>query len=1284
MPEEKEKTIPVRVALRIRPLVPKETGDGCKECIRCVPGNAQVIIGDDKAFTYDYVFGSSSRQEDLYSETVIPLLEGFFKGYNATVLAYGQTGSGKTYSMGTAFTMCNETSEERGVIPRLIKTVFDWIDERKDKTEFLLKASFLEIHNEEIHDLLNPCSLEESKIAIRETHDGGIKIAGLQEVAVTSGADMVQCLEQGSASRATGATAMNSRSSRSHAIFTITLEQKELKGSELKKAKFHLVDLAGSERVKKTHAQGERFKEGVNINKGLLALGNVISALSDELRKSNAHVPYRDSKLTRLLQDSLGGNSNTMMIACVSPADSNFEETLNTLRYADRARQIKNKPIVNLDPAAAELARLRQQVQLLQMQLIQGQTITGTNPTGTSHESTAANIQELADRITELESENEKLSAELHASVDQNTQMYEKVLVAELARDKVFRKFNELKSHFSSKVDVKVTDTKDEVEPNVSLVEELQTKLHELEDTFNSSTQLEDAVKNEEQNTSAGSEHPDECDDSSHPSSPSDASFVSQHALRQAELGRQLQELTKALALKEELANKMVANDSRLTSMRKQYEDTVRELEGEISRLEKEKANLSVALTNAKSGNCDGKIKEKNRSRVKELEAKILELKKKQVEQQKMLKLKEQSDSTIKKLNSEIQGMKSIRVKLMRQMKEESERFRALKAQKEKEINTLKQQGRKRQFEFKKLESIHMKQQAVLKRKTEEVTAVQKRLKMALDRQKEAADKRSTQQQQQQKQAEGLLPRMKSWLSHEVEVLVSVGQARQTLENLIDDRKVLSRQLAELRSEEQDEDDEPAAKKMVQEGGTPGDKKSKSHDLQKKRTALEHELELRSAQIAGLQHKILDAEQGEKSKHRWNNIHTMAEAKAGLQALLNMTVAAKLINATADKSRGELEQQCQEFRSREQSNIQEHQAEIAKLKQSHEDSMMRLKEEHEEKVQCLLQQIASNENSQEETKEQLQEQLEALRKENSKLNEQLKQLKDVFETDSPLPESKKKNSLKTSQTVEVEDDDWAMGLSDESEAEDSTERDPDWVETPVSPDTPMVPRQRKFGRRTRSTEASSLSIIKNPGRVQGCTCTGKCATNNCSCKKGSSSCSEECSCKAVKCVNRLPKPLQAVPSLATVSASDFESEPSPRSNVGGDERKTLIEVKNIPVKELKSDKKNMPSSMRQNGTENKLVSRKRPKVFNKPHSSSSVSSSDEDLVLSNQRGFTRPGTTSARSFPVHGSSKTPGFSFGSAKKVIVKKSMTKFHPENKRKRKLLKPANTASSLGVKP
>lgn len=166
MPEEKEKVIPVRVALRIRPLVPKEIGEGCQQCIRCVPGNAQVVIGEDKAFTYDYVFDTLSKQEDLYTDTVIPLLEGLFKGYNATVLAYGQTGSGKTYSMGTAFTMCNETSKEQGVIPRLINTVFDWINERKEKTEFLLKASFLEVLMEIYYTVRNRLSSNDATVIL--------------------------------------------------------------------------------------------------------------------------------------------------------------------------------------------------------------------------------------------------------------------------------------------------------------------------------------------------------------------------------------------------------------------------------------------------------------------------------------------------------------------------------------------------------------------------------------------------------------------------------------------------------------------------------------------------------------------------------------------------------------------------------------------------------------------------------------------------------------------------------------------------------------------------------------------------------------------------------------------------------------------------------------------------------------------------------------------------------------------------------------------------------------
>ncbi|CAM1309470.1 KIF4A (predicted) [Pycnogonum litorale] len=180
--------------------------------------------------------------------------------------------------------------------------------------------------------------------------------------------DVMVTLQRGSLARSTGSTAMNAHSSRSHAIFTINLE-KLSKGNpdDQTRAKFHLVDLAGSEKANRTQAQGERFKEGVNINKGLLALGNVINSLCDK----SSHVPYRDSKLTRLLQDSLGGNSHTVMIARVSPADYNIEKTLNTIRYADRARKIKNKPIVNRDPQSIEINNLKQLIGQLKSQLLE-------------------------------------------------------------------------------------------------------------------------------------------------------------------------------------------------------------------------------------------------------------------------------------------------------------------------------------------------------------------------------------------------------------------------------------------------------------------------------------------------------------------------------------------------------------------------------------------------------------------------------------------------------------------------------------------------------------------------------------------------------------------------------------------------------------------------------------------------------------------------------------------------------------------------------------------------
>ncbi|PPR89108.1 hypothetical protein GOBAR_AA31572 [Gossypium barbadense] len=417
----------VKVAVHVRPLIGDEKLQGCKDCVTVTSGKPQVQIGTH-SFTFDHVYGSTgSPSSSMFEECIVPLVDGLFQGYNATVLAYGQTGSGKTYTMGTGF----KDGCQTGIIPQVMNALFGKIESLKHQIEFQLHVSFIEILKEEVRDLLDPTSLNKSDAAspntgkvhvpgkppiqIRESSNGVITLAGSTEVSVSTLKEMAACLEQGSLSRATGSTNMNNQSSRSHAIFTITLEQmrklnpvsgdgspNDIMSEEYLCAKLHLVDLAGSERAKRTGSDGMRFKEGVHINKGLLALGNVISALGDEKkRKEGVHVPYRDSKLTRLLQDSLGGNSRTVMIACISPADINAEETLNTLKYANRARNIQNKPVVNRDPMSNEMLKMRQQLEHLQAELC---------ARGGSDE---VQVSVLKERIAWLEAANEDLCQEL-------------------------------------------------------------------------------------------------------------------------------------------------------------------------------------------------------------------------------------------------------------------------------------------------------------------------------------------------------------------------------------------------------------------------------------------------------------------------------------------------------------------------------------------------------------------------------------------------------------------------------------------------------------------------------------------------------------------------------------------------------------------------------------------------------------------------------------------------------------------------------------------------------
>ncbi|CAO3696526.1 unnamed protein product [Rhizopus stolonifer] len=318
----------VQVALRIRPLTdldraqPRFRHVSSEDVLKPQEKTVQVV-SQNKQFTFDHVFGTKSKQEDIFNRVGEPMIRKFMDGYNTTFIAYGQTSSGKTYTMGTS------SINQQGIVPSAMSLLFELLPKHQS-----LIISFIEIYNEEVHDLLN----QNQPVTIREDGKGKIHWTGAEKLPVKNLHDVLHYLDQGLKNRATDITDMNQSSSRSHAIFSVQLlSHKKLQ------SKLHFVDLAGSERVrwlKRTTTEDEdRRKEGIHINTGLLALGNVISSLASDKH----HIPYRDSKLTRLLQDSLGGNAITLMIACVSPVVQHLQETLNTLQYAARSRTIKNR-----------------------------------------------------------------------------------------------------------------------------------------------------------------------------------------------------------------------------------------------------------------------------------------------------------------------------------------------------------------------------------------------------------------------------------------------------------------------------------------------------------------------------------------------------------------------------------------------------------------------------------------------------------------------------------------------------------------------------------------------------------------------------------------------------------------------------------------------------------------------------------------------------------------------------------------------------------------------------
>uniref|UniRef100_A0ABI7YAL3 Kinesin motor domain-containing protein n=2 Tax=Felis catus TaxID=9685 RepID=A0ABI7YAL3_FELCA len=733
--------------------------------------------------------------------------------------------------MGTGFDV-NIIEEEQGIISRAVKHLFKSIEEKKHTAiknglpppDFKVNAQFLELYNEEVLDLFDTtrdidAKNKKSNIRIHEDSTGGIYTVGVTTRTVNTESEMMQCLKLGALSRTTASTQMNVQSSRSHAIFTIHLcqtrmcpqidaenvtdnkvisESSQMNEFETLTAKFHFVDLAGSERLKRTGATGERAKEGISINCGLLALGNVISALGDKSKRAT-HVPYRDSKLTRLLQDSLGGNSQTIMIACVSPSDRDFMETLNTLKYANRARNIKNKVMVNQDRASQQINALRSEITRLQMELMEYKTgkriideegvesindmfhenamlQTENNNLRVRIKAMQETVDALRTRITQLVSDqanqvlaragegNEEISNMIHSYIKEIEDLRAKLLESEAVNEnlrknlmratarspyfsgssafsptvlssdketieiidlakkdleKLKRKEKRKKKSVAGKEDNADTDQEKKEEKGITERENNELEVEESQEV--SDHEEEEEEEEEEEDDIEGGESSDESDSES-----------DEKANYQADLAN----ITCEIAIKQKLIDELENSQKRLQTLKKQYEEKLMMLQHKIrdTQLERDQVLQNLGSVESYSEEKAKKVRSEYEKKLQAMNKELQRLQTAQKEHARLLKNQSQYEKQLKKLQQDVMEMKKTKVRLMKQMKEEQEKARLTESRRNREIAQLKKDQRKRDHQLRLLEAQKRNQEVVLRRKTEEVTALRRQVRPMSDR----------------------------------------------------------------------------------------------------------------------------------------------------------------------------------------------------------------------------------------------------------------------------------------------------------------------------------------------------------------------------------------------------------------------------------------------------------------------------------------------------------------------------------------------------------------------
>ena len=956
-----ENELPVTVALMVRPLVGGELVDGCRECVTVHANEPSVSLVSEHKFTYDHVYhGSGPSEKALYAQCVEPLVRGLLGGYNATVLAYGQTGSGKTFTMGTArdasrdFASETSSREPLGVIPRVMRTLFERVAALPGDTSVSIKVGFIEIHKEEIRDLLRP----KSAVSLRDAPDG-VTLVGAREKEVRTIEEMATTLRDGSSARATAATGMNDRSSRSHAIFTIHVETAS--GAEngagapgdATRAKMHLVDLAGSERAKRTKAEGARLQEGIQINKGLLALGNVISALGDDKRRraKGAHVPYRDSKLTRLLQDALGGNSRTVMVACVSPADANLDETLNTLKYANRARNIVNTPVVTFDEnapdAATRIAKLRRALAAARSEIahlkLNGAGALGL---GSGNDDVSARFETMEARAMLAEAEASRLRADLKAAEENAAASAAAELAAGVERDVLALKLQDAgisaeEDHGGSNV----------VRGYLSTIQSLRNEQIRLKNQLRAAR--EGRADPYAEDPAASYDLDDE--PAFEPEEPEDLDAVDdEEELEEDAEGDDLQaelaDVERTLQAKEARMRAMSSQavemqaevdaavarggvgaaaagaasaqqDIDVEAVREKYGRLLKSLETEKLEIAAERDGLLAALSAAAKHGADARkaAEVKTRGRLLELEQRLKEVSKLAAKHKDAARLREKSDMAAKALQADIQRLRGARVELVRRVERATKEGIAKQRESERALQRAKKEGRRHALAARKAQSAVDRQAAVLRRKTEEASNAREQLR-ALQAAAKANRRKHAHVDAETAAAAPVASRPELSVAAPAPVAAAVASVEAVYKNdaagpgtglglnarkqWLEAELVASVERAELRAAlEESLARRAALGRRLPRLASPGPSSEKDAPSPESRAEVDAAAEMRAVteQIATLQERLYRSEAREEQRggaRRWSRVRSLGEARSLLTILFNSAAAARRAGAS--------------------------------------------------------------------------------------------------------------------------------------------------------------------------------------------------------------------------------------------------------------------------------------------------------------------------------------------------------------------------------------------------